>query len=57
MLTESDCKIAVNARVAELVGVPLNQFNLMECKLLEALLFDASIDNTAFQCKMDAVRA
>lgn len=43
MLSENDCLIQANAKMADLLGLSLNQFNLMERKFLQALDYDASI--------------
>jgi hypothetical protein len=34
MLSENDCLIQANAKMADLLGLSLNQFNLMERKFL-----------------------
>jgi len=56
MLAEADSvQFSINVRMAGLMNVPLPQFNLMEVKFLEALLFDASVDTDTLSQKVSAM--
>lgn len=55
MQSENDCLIQANAKIADLINVPLNQFNLMEASFLQALAFDAYIPATELTTKLNAL--
>lgn len=45
MLSENDCLIQANVTIANLLGLSLNQFNLMEKRFMQALAYDASVSD------------
>ena len=56
MLAENDCvELGMNRNLAAILRIPIAQFNLMEVKLLEALIFDASISVDTLVAKHDAI--